>query len=430
MDVLANAGYLTHSIGKLHVSPTGTAKGMSPDTQDRRFTKENRDLWNKGVYKTFDVPYHGFQTVDFVGGHVNYTFGDYAMWLEKQKPGGHALLSREKALKTPPGPNDAWTIALPGEFHYNTYIADHTAQFLRQRGKDKKPFFLWASFPDPHHPYAAPEPYASLVNPKDVFLPAWDPSEEDLMPPHYKRALHDPQFKSNGIFGATLWPDEWYRAAIAYTCGMVKMIDDSVGKILKALRENGLSDNTIVLFTSDHADLMSDHRLVKKGPFLYRGLIRVPMLFSGPGVTNSGVLPAIASLLDLVPTVLDFTGLSFSEGYKPLQPEEPETPALPGVSLRPVLNGKADSVRDSALVEFDDGYLGIRQRCLVTERYRIVVYQGAEYGELFDLQEDPGEHVNLWNDPDYDSIRSELTAALLDEVMRTDWNLPRRTCHA
>jgi len=105
-------------------------------------------------------------------------------------------------------------------------------------------------------------------------------------------------------------------------------------------------------------------------------------------------------------------------------------PAWPGRSLVPLLEGRERSVRDAVIVEDDEDYLGLRLRTLITERYQLTVYGGQEYGELFDLREDPGQLHNLWNSPTHRALRDELLHRLLHELIETDSALPRRLTHA
>ena len=106
------------------------------------------------------------------------------------------------------------------------------------------------------------------------------------------------------------------------------------------------------------------------------------------------------------------------------------SPPWPGRSLRPLLGGRQASVRDVALIENDEDYLGLRLRSLVTERYKFTTYAGQPFGELFDLAQDPGELHNLWHDPDRRSLRHDLHVSLIDELVLTDSTLPRRLSHA
>ena len=177
---------------------------------------------------------------------------------------------------------------------------------------------------------------------------------------------------------------------------------------------------------------MGDHGLINKGPFHFEGLLRVPFLWSWPGHFLEGVMTqGLVSLLDFAPTVLDLCGVPVPEGEVPAEPEAPlAPPPWPGRSLVPQLRGESDAVRHRVVVENDEDYLGLRLRTLITERYKLTVYPGQPYGELFDLMEDPGEVHNRWNDPAYATIRTDLQLALLEELVLTDCVLPRRISHA
>jgi len=132
-----------------------------------------------------------------------------------------------------------------------------------------------------------------------------------------------------------------------------------------------------------------------------------------------------------VPTVLGLAAVAPPQGPTPPEPEAPQQcPALPGKSLVPLLTGQAESVQDSVVIENDEDYLGLRLRTLVTDRHKITVYAGQDFGELFDLQEDPHELNNLWDDPASRDLKDDLKARLLHRLIETDSVLPRRLTHA
>lgn len=184
---------------------------------------------------------------------------------------------------------------------------------------------------------------------------------------------------------------------------------------------NGLESNTVVILAADHGEALGDHGMWGKGPYHFDGVIRVPFLVSWPGFCNAGATHAgVVSLLDFAPTILDVAGVPIPEGERPTQPVGGfEPPPWPGQSLKPILTG-------TALVEDDQDDLGLRLRTLVTERYRLTVYAGQTYGELFDLQADPNELHNRRHDPSSSVLRDELRCALLDKIIATDHVLPRR----
>jgi arylsulfatase A-like enzyme len=258
--------------------------------------------------------------------------------------------------------------------------------------------------------------------------------ELDLLPPHF-RLQHETDLVTQGNSGQPMRATDPYREeCAAHYFGLIDMVDRQVGLVLDALLRNGLDDDTVVIFTADHGEALGDHGMWGKGPYHFDGVIRVPLLARWPGrfraaATHTGVV----SLLDLPVTFLDLAGVPSPDGQPywpvPASPEAPGAPpAWPGRSLRGLLEtGDAAGPESSALVEEDEDYLGFRMRTLVTRRYRLTAYSGQPYGELFDLQEDPHEYWNRWDDPGYARIRDELRLALLDKIMDTDLSLPRQS---
>jgi arylsulfatase A-like enzyme len=195
------------------------------------------------------------------------------------------------------------------------------------------------------------------------------------------------------------------REAIALNYGSISLIDEGVGRLLAALTRLGLADDTVVVYTSDHGDFLGDHQLLLKGPIHYRGLVRTPFIWKDPARPAPRESSALLSAVDFAPTVLARAGVT---GYNGIQ----------GQSLLSLMEGRADSVRDALLIE-EEGqrtYLGfagrVRMRSLVTDRYRLSLYDGVPWGELYDFGDDPHEAVNLWDVPDAVKLRAELTERL------------------
>ena len=191
---------------------------------------------------------------------------------------------------------------------------------------------------------------------------------------------------------------------------MITFIDDMIGRVLQALEHHGLAANTHVIFTSDH--VRNDRRPRPgrgKPPMTYESVIRVPMLWAGPKVPDGRVHHSPMTHLDLVPTVIDLAGA-------------PPLPGMEGRTFAPLLQGETDVHRDAVIVE----RIGIerhtsepvvRQKILVTPRYKLAHYGSNWPGELYDLETDPEEFTNLWNDPAHAHIRAELTERLLTEII-------------
>ena len=427
---LADAGYRTHSVGKLHLLPFQTPKGLDPATLDPLDWPESYPFWNSGALKAMPVPYFGLQSVEISIGHGPGTGGDYRRWLRAQDPGAEALWPREAGTPMPHGAEAAWRNAIPEELHYNTWVADRTIDFLERRVREE-PFFAWCSFPDPHHPYCPPEPWAGMYDPADVVMPTRREGELDTLAPHYG-AIRERDIPLSGRMRRTEMPDEQLREILALTYGMISHVDHNIGRMLDALERLGLRENTVVCFLTDHGDMMGDHWMINKGPFHFDGLLRMPFIFSCPGLLPEGVeSEGLVSYLDFAPTLLDLAGAPIPEGPAPQEPEaEQQLGPWPGVSFAPLLRGEAEDVQDSVVAENDEDYLGLRLRTLITDRHKITAYPGRNYGELFDLHEDPGELHNLWDEPSCRELKRDLLIRLMERLVETDNRLPRRVSHA
>jgi arylsulfatase A-like enzyme len=199
---------------------------------------------------------------------------------------------------------------------------------------------------------------------------------------------------------------------------------------LKAVQDLGLGDNTVVLFTSDHGDWMGDHGLWMKGAVHTRGVTRIPLIARWPGVSVPGrQVNGPASLVDLMPTILDAAGIEAPYGVQ-------------GRSLRPVLNGAAEQLRPYALIEhrheprringrFEKEARVInktdqewRLKSIVTDRFRLSYVPTENYGELYDIIADPDERNDLWDSQP--ALRQELLLQMLDALIESEDPLPER----
>ena len=213
------------------------------------------------------------------------------------------------------------------------------------------------------------------------------------------------------------------------------MIDDSVGRILSTLKGLGLEDDTMIVYTSDHGDMMGDHGMILKGWLPYKGILNVPLIFKVPGVANAGsVSDSLVSAVDLAPTILNLCGIA----------PEAQPPDMQGYDVTPILKDPNRKLRDNCLIEVDELDTGRvdrwqspslktmpvgRLKYLITDRYSLTVYDGFPgYGDLFDLQEDPHQLNNLWDTrPD---LRHELVEKLLFEVIKQQSIYPKKQAMA
>ena len=177
-----------------------------------------------------------------------------------------------------------------------------------------------------------------------------------------------------------------------------------MGRILEGLETYGLAENTLVVFTTDHGELLGDHGLWMKGPFHYEQLIRVPTLLRFPQAIPAGQrTQALFSHVDIMPTVLSAAGLSI--------PSDTD-----GIDVMPMVTGQTESVRDSVLVECVDDPRGVRLKTIVTDTRKLTWYCGHPYGELYDLESDPSERVNQWDNVAYAADKTSLMSRILEAM--------------
>jgi arylsulfatase len=430
-SALAEAGYRTASVGKLHLTTYGARPDFAPDGLPPDEFPEQHRLWQAGRITRVPTPYFGFQQVEITIGHGPWVQGDYARWLQREHPREWERLQSTRPRPSPLGAEECGTFPLEERWHHTAYVADRAIAYLNACPRER-PFFLVCSFPDPHHPYCPPRPWDRAYAPADVVPPAQRTGELDALPPHMRRA-YEQGLATSGRSSPGKMPDAQRREILAHTYGMVALLDRHVGRILAALAERGLAGNTVVLFLSDHGDLMGDHGLHNKGPYHFEGVLRVPMIWRWPERFRPRAASGLASLLDLAPTVLDLAGVAIPSG--PASDEAPRQPPVwPGQSLVPLLRDECNAVQDSVVVENDEDYLGLRLRTLITSTHKLTTYTGptgAEpYGELFDLTEDPQELHNRWDDGRAAGLKHDLIARLHHRLTQTDIALPRRLGHA
>jgi arylsulfatase A-like enzyme len=200
---------------------------------------------------------------------------------------------------------------------------------------------------------------------------------------------------------------------------MVTAIDDAVGRILARLKDLGLAKDTVVVFTSDHGDLLGDHQLILKGPLHYRGLVRVPFVWSDPRGARGVAVDALASAIDFAPTILERAGIQAFYGIQ-------------GESLLATMDGASFS-REAVLIEEDPqrSFMGFavppRARTIITDRARLTLFESANWGELYDLDSDPHEMTNLWDVESSVALKGEMLEALARAMTRYSNRTPLPT---
>jgi arylsulfatase A-like enzyme len=363
---LTTRGYSTALIGKAHFStkstfqPTGTPE-----------CRQSGARYGPAWYG----PYMGFQHVELtVLGHLHRTrplerppVGHYERWLLSRAPDELPYRLWAQSLGPDVGAAQTWYSALPAAWHASTWIAERVIAYLTAHRRDQ---------------------------------PFWHRAVLEGMP-----QLSDPVMLKFRTEGSRV-PDQTDKQLAHMTAnyyGMISQIDHNVGRILEALDALGLRHDTLVVYTTDHGELLGHHGLYLKHPIPYEDLLRVGLIIRGPGVRAGQVATEPVSTLDLAATFYDYVG--------PAGPED-----MQSHSLRPLLQGHGET-RDVAYSEWhvhpSRCGVALKLRTVRTKTHKCTFELESDAGELYDLVNDPEEMVNRFDDASYAKIRKELTAMML-----------------
>lgn len=387
--LLADQGYDCGLVGKLHLA--SAYQRIEPRVDDGyrywQYSHAPRDDWPTG---------HG-----------------YADWVRDQ---GASLKELTHSLD-----------GVPAELHQTTWCIEKTMEFIRQHPQEHDlPWLASVNIYDPHPPFNPPKAYRDQFDPAQMPGPlfdkgdlahqaklaavdfqskAQDPAELDIKSPIVPRSPLNADWLDAQGGGAR---DAKTLQAAYYA--MIKLIDDQLGRLLDLLEETGQRENTIIIFMSDHGETLGDHGLIQKGCRFYEGLVRVPLIWSWPGHFPTGVRSdALVELTDIAPTLMELAG-------------QPVPGHMQGKSLLPILTGQQspEHHRNFVRCEYYDA-LDHADHTFATmyrnERYKLVIYHGHNLGELYDLQTDPNEFNDLWDNADYQTIKLDLLQRSFDASM-------------
>ncbi len=401
----AGLGYKTALLGKAHLATQHTFEPTG--RPECRHTMAD-------YYDGWFGPYMGFDHVElFIDGPVKWPSWEpplglhYTKWLYADGFGREKDELYFKGPKPASGAQQVHVPELPLVWHTSSWLGDRATEYIRKQTRGD-PFLLWVSFPDPHHPFDAPEPWAGMHRPEDVNLPEHRRLDLSRRPWWHEASLTgtprtNEEFRQirEQLSRQKAFSDRQLRDMTASYFGMISLVDHNVGRIMAALAAQGLEEDTLVILTSDHGEFLGDHGLLFKGPMLYDSLIRVALLCAGPGVEKGRLVREVVSTVDLAPTIVDFCG-GHSRGYH-------------GDSLLPAMAGgdaRRAPMRNHAYIEW-----GLdASRCGVELDLRTVVSGGYRYtqevlsgeGELYDLQRDPHEMDNLFRDPANGDVKDQM----------------------
>ena len=332
MELLADAGYQTHGTGKMHFSP------------------DSRKLWG---YESRDYSEEGMANDDFTA---------------FLRSNGYDHIVDPQGVRSEyyyiPQPSQ-----LPARLHNTTWVADRSLDFLQRRGTDR-PFFLWSSFIKPHPPFEAPVPWNRLYKPTQMPLPFLPDGHQGLLT-YWNRRQNRYKWRDRGMDLQLL---RTMRAAY-YAC--ISLVDHNIGRILSYLRETNQLDNTLILFASDHGELLGDYGSYGKRTMLDPAarvplLVRYPARFEAERRCRTAV-----SLVDVLPTCLSAAGL-----------DVPDTAV--GEDLAAVAGGQ--SRREEVISQYSEGATGLYS--LISREWKYI-YSAADDREWLFARDASREEKNL-----------------------------------
>jgi arylsulfatase A-like enzyme len=383
VERLAESGYRTINVGKMHSYPYHTPLGF-----EERYVVENKDRYLEERWY-FDE------------------------WDKALRARGLVKQQRELYRKRPDYNQcrGAFEWELPEDMHPDFFVGDFATWWIRTKPKSEKPLFLEIGFPGPHPPYDPTPEYAAPYLKKDLPLLEVTQEELDSQPAPFKELrIHNTQVDHDSVVHLLNPTREQRHRQRAYYLANVTMIDKKIGEIIQALKDKGYLENAVVVFTSDHGDCLTDHGHSQKWT-MYDQITRMPTIVWSPGrFPGERKVDALCQQMDLGPALLELAGLS------PVRTME-------AVSLLPALNGEdwkgrnyvfAEHGRDNILTDTDF------MTMVRSKDWKLVHFLEEPTGQLFDLKNDPDEVHNLWNDPGHQEKKRELLDVLREWRIRSD----------
>lgn len=370
-EELSSHGYQTHCIGKMHVDPVRKHCGFQGLRLHDGYL---------GYYRSNAIPHHQHQEVT----------DDYLYYL-KDQVGQHADFNAT-------GPEcNSWVThpwIYEERLHPTNWVADESIRFLQTRDRTR-PFFLMSSFVRPHQPFDAPATYFDLYKDKDLREPAHGDWVDDSLTEQFGNI-------KDSIYGCNDAESRHNAMAGYYAC--ITHVDHQVGRLISALMESGDYDDTVILFVSDHGELLFDNNLYRK-VFPYEGSTRVPLLFHvGKNIKN--IVPfrsdTVVELRDIMPTLLDFAGVPIPD-------------CVDGFSLKPELLGEGRNEREYLHGEHSF-HSQLSNHYIVTKTDKFIWYSEKNIEQYFDLEKDPREEHDAIHDLEYQKRIDYLRNILIKEL--------------
>jgi len=424
---LHDEGYRTALIGKAHFEPFLDPFG--------RFAENS--LASLGIptieQPWFDGrrgPHRGFDHLEFAT-HGAMGPLHYAKWLQANHPealGGFFPVLDGDLNVSAEGGGDSGAPqvkfnSIPREWYHTDWVAERTIEWLNSVDVSDD-WFCWMSFPDPHHPWDPPQSEIGRVNWRDVDLPENYPTtsaeRESLLD---QKARHWRLWYDGKLVSNYEAPNKWVPASLtadqvrevnALNAVEVELIDEAIGRVLRAIDDRGWGDDVDIIFTTDHGEFQGDYGLLFKGPYHVDSLMRLPLIWRP--AKSAGIAPAVVNapvnLVSLAATFLDVAGAPRADWLEggPL-PRSDDEASMEGL--------------DQSITEWDSALFGVdvHVRSVVTKDYLYTeylpgtVHDGTE-GELYVLADDPLQRENRFTDAAFRGIREELHERLAVHIVR------------
>lgn len=355
--------------------------------------------WHVGTNKT--AADYGFEGPTLPGWHNPVDNPDYLAYLEERGLPPYEISERIRGVLPNGSPGNLLAARLhqPEEATFEYYLAERAIGMLRDYAEGRMlegtPFFLGLHYFGPHLPYLLPDEYFDMYDPSQIELPASVQESFLGKPPVQKN------YSKHWTFDTI--PIDVSRKLIAVYWGYVTMIDRQLGRVLDALDELGLSDDTAVFFSSDHGEFTGAHRLHDKGPAMYEDIYRTAGIIRVPGMPAGAVSDEFVTLTDATATILALA-------------EVDQTPAVDSRNLLPLVAGLPVDWDQDVLCEFHGHHFPYPQRMLRDKRYKLVV-NPESINELYDLETDPDELHNRYEHPEYEAVRDRMMQRLYSALV-------------
>lgn len=411
-DTVANTfsenGYFTALLGKAHFQACLSEKSF----------ESMPSIANREYFKNWTGPYYGFDYAQLVIGHsVEAHCPDmhYGVWLDEHGVDINKYFGNNEYT-------DFGEWDLPEEYSGSAFVCEKTKQAIDMAKEKDKPFYIWSSFQDPHNPCFVGKKWRDMYKNEDMPVYGKFENEMDDKPEFYKNMVENDDFglenQMNGknwhcVSNLSFMDDEKKREIMRSYYGMVTQMDKYIGDIIDYLEENDLIDNTVIVFTSDHGDYMGNHGLWWKGIPAYEDIQKVPYIVATPNCkTKNSISHALQSTIDIPLTFLNYANIKKS-----------------GLQGKNQINSWEDcdfSSREDTIIEFRPSESDFMQVTYVNKNYKMILYHDSRYNELYNIEKDKDQLINLWYKPESINLKLKLLEDYVKAQMEKDGVLQER----